>query len=94
MMMPPELRKRAMSFLDANPVFTRGEFAAAMDLPKGSVPVGRFLGQQVAAKRIRRLRREVFSAVPDHKTPGASCSRDTSTPASTARTACWAITPA
>ena len=91
---PTQMQERGMSFLDANPVFTRGEFAAAIDLPKGSAPVGRFLGQQVAAKRIRRLRREVFSAVPDHKTPGASCSRDTSTPASTARTACWAITPA
>ena len=68
--MAMELRERAMSFLDANPVFTRDEFAAAMDLPKGSAPVGRFLGKQVAAERIKRLRREVFAAVPDHKTPG------------------------
>ena len=65
-----QLQERAMSFLDANPVFTRDEFAAAMDLPKRSSPVGRFLGQQVAAERIRRLRREVFAAVPDHRTPG------------------------
>ena len=70
MTMPTQLQERAMSFLDANPVFTRDEFAAAMDLPKGSAPVGRILRQQVAAERIRRLRREVFSAVPDHKTPG------------------------
>ena len=68
--MTTQLQERAMSFLDANPVFTRDEFAAAMDLPKRSSAVGRFLGQQVAAERIRRLRREVFSAVPDHRTPG------------------------
>ena len=70
MTMPTQLQERAMSFLDANPVFTRDEFAAAMDLPKRSSPVARFLGQQVAAERIRRLRREVFAAVPDHRTPG------------------------
>ena len=70
MTMPTQLQERAMSFLDANPVFTRDEFAAAMDLPKGSAPVGRILRQQVLAERIRRLRREVFAAVPDHKTPG------------------------
>ncbi|MYK32817.1 MAG: hypothetical protein F4051_14240 [Boseongicola sp. SB0670_bin_30] len=68
--MTTELQERATAFMDANPVFRRDEFAAAMDLPKSSSAVGRLLRQQVAAKRIRRLRREVFAAVPDHKTPG------------------------
>ena len=68
--MPTELQERATAFMDANPVFTRDEFAAAMDLPKGSAPVGRLLRQQVAAARIKRLRRDVFAAVPDHRTPG------------------------
>ncbi len=68
--MTREMQERARAFMDANPVFRREEFAAAMDLPKGSAPVSRLLRQQVAAERIRRLRREVFAAVPDHKTPG------------------------
>ncbi len=68
--MTTELQERATAFMDANPVFRRDEFAAAMDLPKSSSAVGRLLRQQVAAERIRRLRREVFAAVPDHKTPG------------------------
>ena len=67
--MQTEMQERTMSFLDAGPVFTKGEFAAAMHLPKGSAPVGRMLRQQVAARRIKRLRREVFAAVPDRKAP-------------------------
>ena len=69
-MMTTQLQERAMSFLDANPVFTRDEFAAAMDLPKGSAPVGRFLGQQVAVERLTRLRREVYATLPNRKAPG------------------------
>ncbi|MDE0523252.1 MAG: hypothetical protein OXH79_14970 [Boseongicola sp.] len=65
-----ELLERATAFMDANPVFRRDEFAAAMGLPKDSAAVGRLLWKQVAAERIRRLRREVFAAVPDHRTPG------------------------
>lgn len=70
MTMPTQLQERAMSFLDANPVFTRDEFAAAMDLPKGSAPVGRFLGRQVAVERLTRLRREVYATLPNRKAPG------------------------
>ncbi len=69
-MMTTQQQERAMSFLDANPVFTRDEFAAAMDLPKRSAPVGRFLGQQVAVERLTRLRREVYATLPNRKAPG------------------------
>ena len=68
--MVTELQERAAAFMNASPVFRRDEFAAAMGLPKDSAAVGRLLRQQVAAERIRRLRREVFAAVPDHRTPG------------------------
>ena len=68
--MTTELQERATSILDANPVFTGDNFAAALDMPKGAAPVGRLLRQQVAAQRIKRLHREVFAAVLDHKTPG------------------------
>ena len=67
--MATELQERATAFMDANPVFRREEFAAAMSLPKGSAPVSRLLGQQVAAERLARLRREVYATVPDHRTP-------------------------
>lgn len=68
--MATELQERSTAFMDANPVFRRDEFAAAMDLPKSSSAVGHLLREQVAAERIRRLRREVYAAVPDHRTPG------------------------
>lgn len=68
--MPTRLQERAMSFLDANPVFTRDKFAAAMDLPKGSAPVGRFLGRQVAVERLTRLWQEVYATLPNRKAPG------------------------
>ena len=56
--------------MDACPVFTRDEFAAAMDLPKGSAPVGCLLREQVVTQRLKRLRREVYAAVPKCGTRG------------------------
>ena len=68
--MATELQDRATRFMNANPVFRRDEFAAAMGLPKGSAPVGRLLGQQVAAERLTRLRREVYATLPNRSAPG------------------------
>ena len=68
--MTTDLQERATAFMDANPVFRREEFAAAMGLPKGSAPVGRLLGQQVAAERLTRLRREVYATLPNRNAPG------------------------
>ena len=68
--MTTELQERATAFMDANPVFRREEFAAAMGLPKGSAPVSRLLGRQVATERLTRLRREVYATLPNRKAPG------------------------
>jgi len=92
--MPTELQERIAGFLDANPVFTRDGFAAALDLPAAAFRVGRLLWQQVDTGRIGRLHRAGCSAPggPGAARTAASCCRATSTPAGTARTGCRATT--
>ena len=67
--MATELQERATSFMDANPVFRRDEFAAAMDLPGDSSSVGRLLRQNVATERLTRLRRGVYASLPNRSAP-------------------------
>lgn len=53
-------------FLSAHPVFTRAEFAAALDHAPGAATVTSLLGHHLRAGNIKRVSRKVFAAVPAH----------------------------
>jgi predicted transcriptional regulator of viral defense system len=63
--MQPRQHKTA-SFLSAHPVFTRAEFAAAFGHPASAADVTSLLRHHLRAGNIKRVRREVFAAVPAH----------------------------
>ncbi|MDD2676484.1 MAG: hypothetical protein PHP75_03320 [Methylacidiphilaceae bacterium] len=63
--MQPHQHKTA-SFLSDHPVFTRTEFAAAFGRPASAATVTSLLQHHLRAGNIKRVRREVFAAVPAH----------------------------
>ena len=70
------LRERVRGFIDSSPAFTREEFAAALGLPKGAVPVGRLLRQEADAGRIQGVGGGVYGAGPDSRLPGPFALQD------------------
>ncbi len=67
---PRDLQERAASFLDANPAFTREEFAAAVGLPERSATFLHLLKRAADAGRIQRLNGGVLAAGPTSELPG------------------------
>ncbi len=58
-------------FLSAHPVFTRAEFAQALDHGSHAQTVTSLLGHHLRAGHIKRISREVFATVPAHLSPDA-----------------------
>ena len=62
----PVRSHKTTRFLSAHPVFTRTEFAAAFGRPTSAASITSLLKHHLKVGNIKRLNRELFTAVPTH----------------------------